>query len=523
MNASAPPNLPLEGPPDVRTYLEVIWRRRWLVLGVVVVATLGTYMISKAATKQYASTAQVQLQPQSSGPLLGGQTGTETLAQDLAATQLLLRTPRLAVQAASRLRPPPRDRQSLLSQITVTTDQDAGFVIIRGQDPNPRRAAAIANAVAAALIDVRANRARAQIDQAVAQLQQQLATIPSTDVRDRQGVSGQIRQLQARRAAQGFLDQVVQPALVPGEPVSPRPLRNSILAFVLSLLIAVGLVFLLERLDRRLRDADDLTSLTGVPLLGEIPSAAFSSEQARPVVEAFQMLRANLAYFDIDRPLDSVLVTSPLPGDGKTTVAVNLARAAAQAGKDVFLVDTDLRDPQVGARTGGGNDRGLGSVLAGEKELEDVVTESRVGDGRLRVLPGGAPPPNPSALVTSEAMRELVARLAEESDLVVFDTPPMLVVGDAVPLLEQTSGVILVARLGWTTRDAIGRARDLIYHTRGVLLGAVTTGAKPPALYRYEPIAGRPAPAILPNGQVPASARASTRARRWLRALTARR
>jgi len=171
---------------------------------------------------------------------------------------------------------------------------------------------------------------------------------------------------------------------------------------------------------------------------------------------------------------------------------------------------------------GAGPSSGLGSVLVGERALEDVVEETHIGEGRLRIVPSGPPPPNPAALTASEAMRALVARLSEEADLVVFDTPPLLVVSDAIPLLEQTSGTILVTRLGWTTRDAILRAHQLVSNTRGVLLGAVATNAKPGAVFGYRNYGDQSVGEVAPNGQVPGAGRAA-RARWWLRGLGVRR
>jgi capsular exopolysaccharide synthesis family protein len=487
-----------------------VWRRRWLVAAVVVAVTVAVYLVSKAITKQYQAKAQVQVQAQNlDSQLFGDQSSTGSLDQALAQAELTAKTPRLAFLAARRLHPPPDDPQSLIRRINVSSDRDAGVLIIKAKDASPRRAAAIANAFAGGVISSRTARAHAQIDRAISQLRQQRAALPAADARGRRDISDDIQRLQALRASQAFVDQFVQPALVPKAPFSPRPARNAAVAFLLGILIALGLAYLLERLDRRLRDGDEVVALAGAPLLGEIPPSAAPGGEGE-VHEAFQMLRANLTYFDIDRRLESVLVASPLQGDGKTTVALGLARAAAGAGKDVVLVDTDLRHPGPGA----GGDVGLGGVLVGQASLDDAVSDTQVGDGRLRILPSGPQAPNPAALIGSDAMRNLLRDLTGEADLVVVDTPPMLVVSDAIPLLELVSGTILVARLRWTTREAVRRAHELISNTRGSLLGAVVTDAEPSGLagYREYLAAGSPR-----NGQVPVGR--PSRARRWLRAL----
>jgi capsular exopolysaccharide synthesis family protein len=488
----------------------VIWRWRWLVLGIVLVATAGTYLVSRAVTKQYAARAQVGVQPLILESSLFNDAGqlTEDPGQSLAVAARLAIAPEVATRAAQKLRPAPRNPQSLTSEITVTLDPDPGYITIRVEDPSPRRAAAVANAVASALVEIRGARAKARIDNTISQLQQQIAGLDPSDSGGRRELSGQIQRVRALRTAQGFGAQVVQLATVPSTPVSPRPARNAALAFVVALLMAVGLAFLLDRLDRRIRDSEDLATLTGTPLLGEIPSAAFSDRAPTPVVlEAFRMLRTNLTYYNVDRPLKCIVVTSPLNGEGKTTVATNLATAMARAGEDVIFLDADLRQAQIASWPESASQEGLANVLAGEIDLEAVMGEMPVrGGGRLRILPSGVPPPNPSELTSSQSMRALLARLADEADVVVVDTPPMLMVSDAIPLVGQASGVVVVGRLGRTTRDALRRLTAVISNTGGVLLGVVATGAKAGRTYGYEIYEAEAVDESGPNGQMPGAA-----------------
>jgi capsular exopolysaccharide synthesis family protein len=524
MNIPASPNASDEAPADPWSYLRVIWRWRWVVLGIVVVATLGTYLLSLAITKQYAARAQVKIQPLILESSLFNDAGqlTEDPGQSLAVAARLAVTRAVATQAAEKLRPAPSDPGSLTAETEISLDPDPGFLTIRVEDPDPQRAAAVANAMASALVEVRGARARAPLDTAISQLQQQLAGVPPSDTRGRRDLSGQIERVRSLRDAQRFGAQVVQPATVPTAAVSPRPLRNAALAFVVSLLIAIGFAFVLDRMDRRVRDPGDLATLTGTPLLADIPSGAFLYRATTPVVsEAFQMLRTGLTYFNVDRALKTILVTSPLKEEGKTTVAMNLARGMAEAGQDVILVDADLRQSQIGPRMGSAANDGLGRVLAGERDFDDVMREMDVVDGRLRILPGGVPPPNPSALISSDSMRALLARLADESDVVVLDTPPMLVVSDAIPLLGQVSGIVLVGRLGRTTRDAVRRLTEVISNTGGVLLGVVATGSKAGDGYGSEAFEAPAADAVVVKGEVPAAA--APRARRRLGVLRARR
>jgi receptor protein-tyrosine kinase len=273
---------------------------------------------------------------------------------------------------------------------------------------------------------------------------------------------------------------VIEPATPAAAPISPNPGRNARIALVLALLIAAGLVPLLNALDRRLRTPEELEELSDAPLLGSIPDEAFPGHGSGPYVhEAFQTLRAGLTYFNIDRTLGSVLIASPTRGDGKTTVAANLSLALAQDGRNVIAVDCDLRRPQLAKRLGVADqvNFGLDSVLIDRRGVGEALVEVEVEGGRLRLLPGGSPP-NPSVLLGSDRMRSLLARLRENADMVIIDTPPLLSVSDAIPLQEQVSGTVVVARIDYTSRDGVRKAGAFISTAGGSVLGLVATGVQ---------------------------------------------
>lgn len=195
------------------------------------------------------------------------------------------------------------------------------------------------------------------------------------------------------------------------------------------------------------------------------------------------MLRANLRYFNVDRPIRSVLVTSAAPGDGKSTVTWNLAAATAQAGGAVLLIEADLRHPSLASPA---NDLwpapGLSNVLSGQTDVSEAIQTTAVGEpsepsskGRtMDVLVAGPLPPNPADLVESERMRSLLRDTVGRYDLVVIDTPPTSVVSDAIPLINEVDGVIVVARLGKSTRDSAvhlcHQLEQLNAHTLGIVM-----------------------------------------------------
>jgi capsular exopolysaccharide synthesis family protein len=468
---------------DPRTILKVFWR--WKVLFVVVLAIppIVAYLLQHGKPKSYRSSVVVSLQQ---APGLGGQTPA---SQNVLTVARLITTSGTARAAATFLHPT-APSGALLGAVSVSADTDTGFITISAQDHVPARAAAIANAFASALSEQQTNAALASLDSQIASLQRQLAALPRHDIVTRGQVTQQIAQLQGLKGAQGQNAKVVEPAVPSGTPVGASLRRDVEIGVVIGLLLAIGLVLVAENSDRRLRNPDDLEEMTGMAVLGSIPRAAFSGRgrNADHTEEAFQMLRASLAYFNVDERLSSVMVVSPGAEEGKTTVAVGLAKAAALAGRRVILLDADLRRPQVAVRLGLDSATGLGPVLAGEAALSSSLINIPVDApkaGRLQVLPAGPPAPNPTALLGSAQMRLVVKQLEAQADLVIVDTPAALAVSDSLALLQATSGVVVVVRMNRSSRGAVRRLHKMIVAGHGRILGAVATGTGSGENYGY--------------------------------------
>jgi capsular exopolysaccharide synthesis family protein len=267
-----------------------------------------------------------------------------------------------------------------------------------------------------------------------------------------------------------------------------------LLGLIVAVLLGLALVAIAESWDRRIRRPEDFERLMGLALLTSVPASAFGRELDNPLsIEAFRNLRANLEFFNVDREIRSLIVTSGRKGEGKTMVAVNLAQAYALGGADVILVDADLRRPTIGPRLGLPKSRGLGATLVGRATLDEVLIdhEPAVTDGgRLRVLPAGDAPPNPAELLRSQRMHRLLEELSTMCDLVIFDTSPLLAVSDALPLLDRVSGSLLVARVGEVQRDELLHLKKLLDVAHCVTVGIVATGVKTrdtPYAYAYSP------------------------------------
>ena len=495
---------------DIRTWLRVLWRWKLLILAIVVVIPVAAYVYASSKPKVYASSALLQVQALAVDTSLFGTSVPAPQSQTLLSAARLVTTTSVAQTAADELGEPRSSARSLLNDVTATADVQADFITITAQAPTPGRAAAVANAFAEAVVKTRSDQAIARLNATIGKVQRQVDRIEggsANAVEARTQLSEELARLRAVRAAQGNNARIVEPATASSAPIAPRVRRTVVLAVIIAILLAFGAVALAQGSDRKIREPSELEDLTGRPLLSAVPRSAFADEADGAAEEAFQTLRASLTYFNIDRDIKSVLITSPAQGDGKTTVATNLARAMARAGKDVILIDADLRRPQVASRLHvPGGAAGLGGVLVGETSLAQAFEEPEVDTlaGRLRVLPAGQPPPNPSELLASQRMRRLLDKLTEACDLVIVDSTPLLTVSDSLPLVEVVSGTVLIGRVNETSKDAVKRLQSVIANAGGTLLGSVATGTAASSSYGGYGYGYRSPPASK-NGASPAS------------------
>jgi capsular exopolysaccharide synthesis family protein len=261
---------------------------------------------------------------------------------------------------------------------------------------------------------------------------------------------------------------IVDNAQEPSSPVSPQPLRNLGLGFVIGLLLGVALAILRELLDTSVASAEDVALVTDAPILGHINSDSAAVKLppgealtgATPWAEAFRVLRTNMQYVEVDHDQKVFVVTSSLPAEGKSTTAVNLAITLALAKQRVVLVECDLRRPLIAARLDLDDAVGTTSVLINKVPLRDALQTYQ--DTGLRVLSSGPIPPNPSELLQSNAMEKLLGDLRDEFDVVILDAPPLLPVTDAAVLSAQSDGALIVVRHGKTTRDQLAHAIERI-------------------------------------------------------------
>lgn len=282
---------------------------------------------------------------------------------------------------------------------------------------------------------------------------------------------------------------VASPAVAPASPIYPEPQTALIVGGVLGLGFGIAFALIRTVSDRRIRNAVDVEAHSKLPVIGTLPASDSSGGDTRlfdasaskikglgfATAEALRSLRTNLQFMDVDNPPKTLVITSPLPGDGKSTVAANLALAVAASGRSVVLVDGDLRRSTVAKTMGLPGGAGLSDVLAGRAALADVLQRTPLSPN-LFILAAGSAPPNPSEVLGSARMRSLLKDLADHA-LVIVDAPPLLPVTDGAVLTHQADGAIIVATIGKTTYELLDRALDALQKSSGRALGLVLNRA----------------------------------------------
>ncbi|MCW1960064.1 MAG: polysaccharide biosynthesis tyrosine autokinase [Mycobacterium sp.] len=274
---------------------------------------------------------------------------------------------------------------------------------------------------------------------------------------------------------------VEQRASVPKSPAIPNPKRNIAAGLVAGLLLGTGLALLRDRLDNTVKSRETLEEITHVGMAGSIPldkdrrrEAAISFETSNTgISEAFRKLRTNLQFLNVDNPPRVIVITSSTPSEGKSTTAINIALALAEAEYSVVLVDGDMRRPSVDKYLDLVGSVGFSTVLSGGASLSEVLQTTKYP--RLTVLTAGTIPPNPSELLGSQAAKKVISDLREQFDYVIVDSSPLLAVTDGAILATNADGALIMARYGETKREQLAHAVGTLENVGATLLGAVFT------------------------------------------------
>lgn len=299
-----------------------------------------------------------------------------------------------------------------------------------------------------------------------------------------------MQDIELRKNAKVETSRVIEDAVVPGSPIRPNKPQNIMFAGLLGVFLGLCLALLQELLDDRINSPEEAERVLRIPNLGHVPLV--EEEGLRlirdistfsPLMESYRSLRTNINFAAVGSTLKSVVVTSSVPAEGKSTTAANLAMAMALDGKRVIIVDADLRRPSLHKLFRLESSPGLTDVLVGTHEIEDVIRPSGVDN--VSVIAAGSPPPNPAELLGSARMVDLITQLEAISDIVLFDSPPALAVADGVVLAARTNGVLLVIGYGETKKTNTRKAVELLRRANARVLGTVLNRIEGPSSGYY--------------------------------------
>ncbi len=519
---------------SILDYAQTLWRWAWLLLLVAIAAGAVAYYLTDQQPRVYqASTrAVVNVVTGSDYYTYSASYGAQRLAETYAQTMI---TPELLRSVSDRL------GHEITGDITVSPVENSAILTVTVTDSDPQKAADTANMVISTfsekiLTDQSSRYTElkqgleeeiARIDQNLTQINERLAVLqikeaelaaaearaaemekagldPIEVVRDpndyvaraqlelaqsqyqstRSSLFYNLQQIKLTEVQSATTISQITQAVADENPIQPQPLKSAGLAAVVGLMAAAGIVFLIAFLQDEVRDPEEFTRKWGVPVVGVITHYPSGQDQLitvakprMPVSEAFRSLRTNLQFSGIDAPLKTVLVTSASPSDGKSSVVANLAAVMAQSEKEVVLVDGDMRRPTLHKVLKLSNRIGLSDYFIRTPEkMTGVVKKTKVNG--LSIITSGSLPPNPSELLGSSRMQDVLRLLEKHFDMVLLDSPPLLAVTDALILAKSVDGVLLVVDPKKTKRGAIRQAIEQLQRLDARLLGVVLNNIK---------------------------------------------
>jgi capsular exopolysaccharide synthesis family protein len=474
---------------------QILRRRKWVVLQALVIVTVIAFAYSEHQSTQYTAKSGLLFGSPTQGILPNSASSNAALdpTGQAATNGSLLSLPAVSTFAAQTTGGK-LSAAEIKGAVTASLGSDgSSYATVSAVSGSPQLAAAIANAYAKGFVAFSKSYNASTLADAATQIAANIAKLSPADQSGTEGrtLKGQLATVQNAEALNQGLATVVQQASAPTSPSSPKTKRNVVLGVVVGLVLGLILAAVLERLDHRIADEQEFERIYGLPVLVEIPRVRELSrgELTFEVAERFRTLRTSLRYVNVDRDLRSVLIASPLPEDGKSTVARSLAQTMASMGDRVVLVELDLHKQGSPGHDG----RGLSSVLIGEDLDEALISEPlppTSGDQprALAILPAGEIPPNPSELIDSARMREVLDELERRYDIVLLDAPAFTSVSDGLTLIPAVSAILIVAALGHTTTKAAIDLRRRISMLRGHPVGLVvnfTRRARRGKYYRY--------------------------------------
>ncbi|MBA3734612.1 MAG: hypothetical protein H0W90_05360 [Actinobacteria bacterium] len=502
-------------PTTVADYLVILRRRKWVVLLPPIVAAIAAYVLSAGQSPVYSATAQVLVNPPSVVNQLLQVNQVVDPNRFLITQASVARAPELAARVATASGVPGMTAGRVLDESDVAPSSDADLIAITVNDRDRNVAARVANTYATEFTRFSKERATSYIDEVLASLQKKIDSLPANSP-----LYDTLIQQQGQLATLGKLLAGNSSLLRPAEgaaKIRPRPKRDAILGFLLGAVLGLALAFLAEALDRRVRDEHEIDEAIGLPLLARIPRPPRALQKTNDLVmlcepasaqaETFRKLRTSIEFVNPDGAARTIMVTSAVEQEGKSTTIANLAIALARGNRRVALVDLDLRRPYLSRLFHVGARPGITDVSIGGAPLEDALRPiglvSVVEDlasqnghggasngrapsqGTLHVLPAGTIPPSAGELLQDERLLSVLDELASRFDVVLIDAPPLLAFGDAMTLSSRVDAMFAITRLSRVQRPILHEFVRQLQSCQATLLGYVVTGVEHSESYRY--------------------------------------
>lgn len=482
---------------NLRDYLSVVRERR-LMVAVITLTFVGVSLaVTLSEEPTYESETSLAFREASQDlSLVGLPEYARQTPEERAAVGAEMATRREVLESVRR-----KLKRRSLGAVSALPEVGTNLVVVRVRGRDPSDVAEEAEAVAEEIVATATQEQRQRYIDVLKTVRERLKRVgrgkSPVEVLRRSTLEDQLGRLQAARDTTQPVE-IVRPATRNATPVSPRPIRNSVLALVVGLAVALIAAFVRDALDQRLKTSREIADEADLPLLGLVRDEAMGHVtigdpktgrgEGEVDLEAFRILRTNLEFLHVDAPPKRILVTSSLPEEGKSTVSSSLAVAAALSGKRALLVECDLRRPVLAERLGIERAPGLTDYLAGRAAPSDILRVVDLGGtsngnspatGAVLVcIPAGSPAPRPAELMASNRFADFVRQVGETYDIVVLDSSPLLPVVDTLELITHVDTVALCVRVGQTTRDQLRAARAALKRLPDRPTGLVVTGVK---------------------------------------------
>lgn len=497
----------------LRDYLRVVRRRKWLILQAIVIVPVVAVVLSVRQQHLYASAAQVlltQLTVQQQITGIADAAPAQQPDRDANTEAAVATVPEIGNRVVRALHLKDRTGNQFLAECSVGAQANANLLTFRCTDRDPVLVSLLTTEWARQYATYRRELDTAEIRGALRGIDRRLAQVAaagdkrSNEYTDLVNTKERLETAAELRSGRAKLIRTASA----GVQVQPKPTRNGMLGLALGVVLGIGLAFLREALDTRVRSAEEVGEHLGLPLLARLPEPPRRLRAEDEIVmlaepdgieaEAFRMLRTNVDFANLDRRARTVMVTSAVEAEGKSTTVANLAVAIARAGRHVVLVDLDLRRPFLHRFFKQGQRPGLTHVALGRVDLEEALVPIAIADtavqasgaaangngngrprvaGLLELLFSGPLPPNAGEFAASRALTDILDRLRERADIVLIDAPPLLRVNDAMALSARVDALVVVSRLEVARRPMLDELRRVLHSCPATKLGFVATGA----------------------------------------------